>query len=66
MKFAFIPRGKYTIGQVIDVHGRKMQVESYAHTGRNIMVHTLPGAVKFERVACICTDEPPICGKEAS
>ena len=60
MKFAFILKGQYSIGQIITVHGRKMRVESYTHTGRNVTVCTLENALKFERVVCICTDSPVI------
>ena len=60
MKFAFIPKASYTIGQVIRVHGNPMRVESYLHTGRNVTVCTLPGAPRFERIVCICTDKPAI------
>jgi len=56
MKFAFIPKGQYTIGQIIKVHGQPMRVESYTHTGRNVIVHTLAGSPKFKRIVCICTD----------
>lgn len=56
MRFAFIPKAQYVIGQIIEVHGRAMRVESYTHTGRNVIACTLDGAPKFERVACICTD----------
>jgi hypothetical protein len=62
MRFAFIPKAQYKIGQIIQVHGRDMRVESYTHTGRNVIVCTLDGAPKFERVACICTDSPAIEG----
>ena len=62
MKFAFIPKTQYTIGQIIEVQGRKMRVESYTHTGRNLIACTLDTAPKFERVACICTDYLPIEG----
>ena len=62
MRFAFIPKAQYTIGQVIQVQGRSMRVESYTHTGRNVVACTLEGAPKFERVACICTDSPAIQG----
>ena len=65
MKFAFIPKAQYTIGQVIQVQGRAMRVESYTHTGRNVIACTLDGAPKFERVACICTDSPAIQGVTA-
>ena len=65
MKFAFIPKASYTIGQVIRVHGNPMRVESYLHTGRNVTVCTLPGAPRFERIVCICTDKPAIEGVTA-
>jgi hypothetical protein len=60
MKFAFIPKGNYKIGQIITVHGEKMRVESYTHTGKNVTVHTLLGAPRFKRIVCICTDSKPI------
>mgnify|MGYP000911162125 CR=1 FL=1 len=60
MKFAFIPKGVYTIGQVLSVQGRDMRVESYSHTGKNVIVTTLESAPKFERVVCVCTDSEPI------
>lgn len=60
MRFAFIPKARYIIGQIIEVQGRKMRVESYTHTGRNLIACTLDTATKFERVACICTDSSPI------
>ena len=44
MKFAFIPKAQYRIGQIIKVHGKPMRVESYTHTGKNVTVHTLEGA----------------------
>jgi len=62
MRFAFIPKAQYKIGQVIKVQGRDMRVESYTHTGRNVIVCTLEKAPKFERIACICTDSPSIQG----
>ena len=62
MKFAFIAKGQYKIGQIITVHGQPMRVESYTHTGKNVTVHTLFGAPKFERIVCICTDAPSIEG----
>ena len=58
MRFAFIPKAQYHIGQIIKVHGRRAQVVSYAHTGRNIEVAMLEG--KPERIVCICTDAPAI------
>jgi hypothetical protein len=65
MKFAFIPKAAYTIGQIIQVHGKPMQVESYTHTGKNVTVHSLEGAPKFERIICVCTDDAPIVGMTA-
>jgi len=62
MRFAFIPKAQYKIGQVIKVQGRDMRVESYTHTGRNVIACTLENAPKFERIACICTDSPSIQG----
>jgi hypothetical protein len=61
MKFAYVPKAQYTIGQVIKVHGRRAEVVKYAHTGRNIEVATLEG--KPERIVCICTDNPPTEGE---
>jgi hypothetical protein len=65
MKFAFIPKGQYKIGQIITVHGKLMRVESYTHTGKNVTVHTLENSSKFERIVCICTDAEPIVGVTA-
>ena len=61
MKFAFIPKADYRIGQVIDVpmYGL-MRVESYSHTGKNVILHTLESAERFARVMGICSDELPI------
>ena len=63
MKFAFVPKAQYRIGQVVTVHGRRAKVVKYAHTGRNIEVATLEG--KPERIVCICTDSKPIEGVTA-
>ena len=66
MKFAFIPKGNYKIGQIIEVHGKPMRVESYTHTGKNVTVTTCDWVTtrtkpqKFERIVCICTDAPAI------
>jgi hypothetical protein len=65
MKFAFVPKDQYSIGQIITVHGQPMRVESYTHTGKNVTVHTLEGAPKFERIICICTDAQSIEGVTA-
>lgn len=63
MKFAYIPKGEYKINQVIRVLGRLMVVESYTHTGSNVIVHTPPNAPKFERIVCICIDNEPVKGE---
>ena len=60
MKFVFMPKAQYRIGQVIHVQGRRAQVVRYSHTGRNVEVATLEG--KPERILCICTDNEPIEG----
>jgi hypothetical protein len=65
MTFAFIPKAAYTIGQVIQVHGEPMRVESYTHTGRNVTACTLPNAARFKRILCVCTDAPAIVGVTA-
>ena len=60
MKFVFIPKGSFKIGQIIEVRGQKMRVESYSHTGKNVIVHSLKNAPRFERILCICTDSEPV------
>lgn len=65
MRFAFIPKAQYKIGQIITVHGKPMRVESYAQTGRNVVVHSLENAPKFERILCVCTEQPAIQGETA-
>jgi hypothetical protein len=61
MRFAYIPRGQYRIGQRIHVLGKEVEIESYSHTGRNVIAHTLPGE-RYERIVCVCTEEEPIGG----
>ncbi len=61
MKFVFIPKADYRIGHIIDVPGHGwMRIESYSHTGKSVILHTLEDAKRFERVTGICTDEAPI------
>jgi hypothetical protein len=60
MKFAYLPKGDYRIGQPITVQGKNLQVESYSHTGKNLVATTIDGAAKFERFTIILTDEPAI------
>jgi hypothetical protein len=65
MTFAFIPKAQYKIGQIIQVHGAPMRIESYTHTGKNVVVHSLEGAARFKRIVCVCTDATPITGETA-
>lgn len=62
MRFAFIPKAQYKIGQIIQVQGRAMRVESFTHTGRNLIACALDNS---QRIACICTDAPSIQGVTA-
>ena len=62
MRFAFVPKAQYKIGQVIRVHGKRAEVVSYAHTGRNIEVVFLEG--KTHRMVCLCTNNPSIEGED--
>lgn len=57
MRFVFIPKADYKIGQIITVHGEKMRVISYTHTGKNVTVAPVKGG---RSVLCICTNNPPI------
>ena len=65
MKFAFIPKANYTIGQIISVNGKRMRVVEFSYTGKNVIVTSLRHAPKFERIVCICTDSQPIEGVTA-
>ena len=59
MKFAFIPKAEYHLGQEIDVPGHgKMQVDSYRLDMRSLIAVTLEEPYRY--VKCICTDEKPI------
>ena len=60
MKFSFIPKASYKIGQKIIVDGKRMRITSYSQTGKNVIAETLEGASRFERIVCICTDAPAI------
>jgi hypothetical protein len=59
MRFAFIPKAQYKIGQIIQVQGRAMRVESL---GRNVIACALDNG---QHIACICTDAPAIEGVTA-
>lgn len=62
MKFAFIPKQEYHLGQVIDVPGHgKMQVDSYQLDMRSLIAVTIDKPYKY--VKCVCTNEPPITEK---
>lgn len=61
MRFAYIPKGRYKIGQRLNVLGKEVEIESYSHTGRNVIARTLPGE-RFERIVCVCTEEGPVEG----
>lgn len=58
MKFKFAPKGNYHIGQTIRVDGKDWVVESYSHTGRNLVATRCD--TKFERILVILTDAKPI------
>ena len=60
MRFAFIYKGNYSIGDIITVHGEKMRVKEFAPSGKNLYAVTLKGAPKFRRVLCCCSLEKPI------
>ena len=60
MKFARIPNQHLHIGAVIDVNGTPMIIESYSHTGKNVVAHSMPDAKRFERTLCIVGDFEPI------
>jgi hypothetical protein len=57
MKFIFIPKQSFKIGQIVEVRGQKMKVESYSHTGKNVIVQSLDNAPKFDRILLIGTDD---------
>jgi len=63
MKFLFIPKADYTIGQVIQVNGQPMVIDSFTQSGHNLIVHPLNGLPRF--IVCICTDAPSIEGVTA-
>ena len=65
MKFHYLPKGDYFIGQVVDVAGQRMRIESYSHTGRNLVAVSMPGASRPERAVIILTDADSIEGVPA-
>ena len=61
MKFAFIPKAKYSIGQIIQVHGRPMRVHQFTTLGKNILAITpAQGNCPRELYLCVLTDAPDI------
>lgn len=64
MNWLFIPRPAepLKIGQRLNVRGALMVVESYSHTGKNLVVTSLPGSKVFTRLLCVITDAQPIAG----
>ena len=57
MKFAFIPKGEYLVGQVITVEGKQMRVEGRSCMGKNIVARSLSDDKEY---ICILTDAEPI------
>lgn len=66
MKFAFVPKDpNRKIGDQLEVHGEMMRVESFSHTGKNVVAVSLENAKTFKRIMCVCTENPPILGVTA-
>jgi hypothetical protein len=66
MKFAFVPKDpNRKIGDQLEVHGQMMRVESFSHTGKNVVAVSLEGAQTFKRIMCVSTENPPILGVTA-
>jgi hypothetical protein len=61
-----IPKPKTcSIGDKIDVHGKSMRIESYSHTGENLIaISDIRDTGRFERILCILSDAEPIVGIE--
>ena len=64
MTFYFALKGDYKIGQKISVGGKTLQVESYSHTGKNLVAVSLPGAPRFIRAVVVLTDAASIAAIE--
>jgi hypothetical protein len=58
MRIAYIPKGKYEVGQVIDVQGKLMTLVERSWSGRNYKATPVGG--RYEMVVCIVTDAKPI------
>lgn len=60
MKFAFVPVADYKLGQVIEVNGCLMRVESFTPAGRNFHASSIDETPASQGVLCIVTDQGPI------
>ena len=61
MKFAFIPKAQYSIGQIITVHGQPMRVHQFTKLGKNILAITpAQGNCPRQIYLCVLTDSPAI------
>ena len=61
MKFAFIPKAQYRIGQIITVHGKPMRVHQFTTLGKNILAVTLAqGDCPRQIYLCVLTDASAI------
>ena len=58
MRFAFVPKSNYKVGQFIQVQGEAMCIDSFTNSGRNLIVKSLDDLPIF--ILCICTDMPSI------
>ena len=59
MKFVFIPKADYRIGQKIKLPGGgQAVVTSYSHTGKNLIASPTTGP--YKAILCVLTDAPPI------
>ena len=61
MKFAFIPKAQYRIGQIIQVHGKPMRVHHFTTLGKNILaIEPAKGDCPRQIYLCVLTDSPAI------
>lgn len=56
----FYPKAQFYIGQIITVQNKKLKIESYSHTGRNLIAKTLADSPQIERFVIVLTDCPAI------
>ncbi len=60
MKFIFVPKRDYKVGDIIIVNGKKLLIDRFAKYGQihpNFVARTLADAPKFEQCLCIQADE---------